>query len=473
MHKHPMPDQRTLSSNRLAGVARIYFLKYYFDLISLIHKKRDCSGTNGLTIRARRIRVRADDFETLTQVGQGGYGSVYLVKHRYSGEVSAMKVLNKEALKKMGEVKHVLIERDILTTVDSDWLVRLYYAFQDQAHVYLGMEYVPGGDLRSLLSSSGTLSPANIRFYAAEMFGAIFALHSMGYIHRDVKPENFLIDQKGHLKLGDFGLSTGFFAPNRYSLLVNELTHAERLLLSTASSYPASTPTVRDHVLIEQASSVVGSPEYMAPEVLSGKLYDYTVDYWSIGCIMHEMMTGSTNIEGLQRMNPGSSTTSYSSDENCADLLRCLLVERRKRVKSPKEITGHKYFDGIDWNLLRCCPPPFIPNLESEVDAGYFDDFDDESSRDKYKEVFERISLVRRKENEDMGSPDFRAITFRLRRVGYVGSFRDDSLSRSGYVSHTTVSLVQLLCTGHLTLVSLLNREIWNGLGLKVLQISP
>lgn len=90
-------------------------------------------------IRLRRMRGRITDFEMLTQVGQGGYGSVFLVKHKISTEVSAMKILNKEALQKMGEVKHVLIERDILTTVDSDWLVRLLYAFQDESHIYLGM----------------------------------------------------------------------------------------------------------------------------------------------------------------------------------------------------------------------------------------------------------------------------------------------------------------------------------------------
>jgi cell cycle protein kinase DBF2 len=101
------------------------------------------------------------------------------------------------------------------------------------------------------------LAPNNVRFYASEMFGAIFALHSMGYIHRDVKPENFLIDHKGHLKLGDFGLSTGFFAPNRYRLLIKELTLAERLLLSTDSSSPMTKPVVREDVLIEQVISSI------------------------------------------------------------------------------------------------------------------------------------------------------------------------------------------------------------------------
>lgn len=123
--------------------------------------------------------------------------------------------MRKGTLAKMDEVKHVLVERDILTAVKTPWLVRLLYAFQDQEHVYLAMEYVPGGDFRTLLNNSGVLKEEHARFYAAEMFAAVNELHKLGYIHRDLKPENFLVDGTGHVKLTDFGLATGALNPQK------------------------------------------------------------------------------------------------------------------------------------------------------------------------------------------------------------------------------------------------------------------
>ncbi|MCO5574672.1 hypothetical protein L7F22_028462 [Adiantum nelumboides] len=134
----------------------------------------------------------------------------------------------------MDEVRHVLTERDILTATRTPWLVRLLYAFQDQDHVFLAMEYVPGGDFRTLLNNSGVLREEHARFYAAEMFVAVNELHALGYIHRDLKPENFLVDSTGHIKLTDFGLAAGALNPGESSRSRVDWTPSRTLHSSTA-----------------------------------------------------------------------------------------------------------------------------------------------------------------------------------------------------------------------------------------------
>lgn len=146
-------------------------------------------GRERAHLRKRRTKMRLNSFHIITQVGQGGYGEVFLARRRETGEVCALKRLRKRVLVKMDEVRHVLTERDILTATKSPWLVRLLYAFQDMEHVFLAMEYVPGGDFRTLLNNSGVLREEHARFYAAEMFVAVNELHVLGYIHRDLKPE--------------------------------------------------------------------------------------------------------------------------------------------------------------------------------------------------------------------------------------------------------------------------------------------
>jgi serine/threonine protein kinase len=257
------------------------------------------TGRERANLRKRRVRLRHADFQILTQVGQGGYGQVFLAQKKDTKEVCALKVMSKNLLFKLDEVRHVLTERDILTTAKSDWLVRLLYSFQDDKNIYLAMEYVPGGDFRTLLNNTGVLSNRHARFYIAEMFCAVDALHQLGYIHRDLKPENFLVDSSGHVKLTDFGLAAGFLAPAKIESM--------RIRLEKASDTPVPFGKPMDQRTVAErregyrtmrekdvnyAKSIVGSPDYMAPEVLRGEEYDYTVDYWSLGCMLFEALTG-------------------------------------------------------------------------------------------------------------------------------------------------------------------------------------
>jgi len=312
----------TLFCRRLT---RVDFLDYYFDLLTYVGSRQNrlaafnaeypappetdeetynqmwskYAGRERANLRKRRVRLRQGDFQILTQVGQGGYGQVFLAQKKDTKEVCALKVMSKKLLFKLDEIRHVLTERDILTTAKSEWLVRLLYSFQDDKNIYLAMEYVPGGDFRTLLNNTGVLSNRHARFYIAEMFCSVDALHQLGYIHRDLKPENFLVDSTGHVKLTDFGLAAGFLAPSKIESM------RVRLEKASETSVPFGKPMEQRTVAerregyrsmrekdVNYAKSIVGSPDYMAPEVLRGEEYDFTVDYWSLGCMLFEALTG-------------------------------------------------------------------------------------------------------------------------------------------------------------------------------------
>ena len=318
---------------RLANVTQLYFLDYYFELLSYTanrqtrlqafkeHRPQPTASSQEAekeqyskdwksyinaertNLRERRTKLQHGDFQILTQVGQGGYGQVYLAQKKDTREVCALKVMSKKLLYKLDEIRHVLTERDILTTAKSDWLVRLLYAFQNDNSIYLAMEYVPGGDFRTLLNNTGVLHNRHARFYISEMFLCVDALHTLGYIHRDLKPENFLIDGTGHVKLTDFGLSTGFSKEHT-------ATYYQQLMSNTRSK---SINQNRNSVSLDQiqltvsnrnqintwrksrrqlAYSTVGTPDYIAPEIFSGKGYDKGCDWWSVGTIMFECLIG-------------------------------------------------------------------------------------------------------------------------------------------------------------------------------------
>jgi len=160
-------------------------------------------------LRLRRTKIRLADFRTVKVIGKGAFGEVRLVQKVDTGKVYAMKLLQKGEMLKRDQLAHVRAERDVLAESTSPWVVQLFYSFQDQLYLYLIMEFLPGGDLMTMLMKYDVFSEDVTRFYMAECILAIEAVHELGYIHRDIKPDNVLIDKNGHLKLSDFGLSTG------------------------------------------------------------------------------------------------------------------------------------------------------------------------------------------------------------------------------------------------------------------------
>ncbi|CAD6886237.1 unnamed protein product [Tilletia controversa] len=361
-------------------------------------------------LRKRRTRLHLAQFHIITQVGQGGYGEVFLARKRETGEVCALKRLKKSVLVKMDEVRHVLTERDILTATRTPWLVRLLYAFQDTHHVFLAMEFVPGGDFRTLLNNSGVLREEHARFYGAEMFVAVDALHRLGYIHRDLKPENFLVDASGHIKLTDFGLAAGALNPVRIESLKHKLDQVKD------TDFVYRTPAERNSLFKQMranpatarhADSIVGSPDYMAPEVLRGKDYSYAVDYWSLGCILFEFLCGFPPFSGsspeetwanlknwrkvLQRpVYTKEQDLQFNLSDVAWDSVTRLIESSDKRYASLPQMQAHPFFSALDFTKLRTLTAPFKPSLENDEDTGYFDDFNNPEDMAKYKEVKEK-----------------------------------------------------------------------------------
>ena len=423
-------------TKRLASVAQLYFLDYYCDMFDyVILRQERCNmvehrlltdpayaqnpkrqqmewrnyvGRERALLRKRRLKPKHKDFEMITQVGQGGYGQVFLARKKDTREVCALKILNKKLLVKLDETRHVLTERDILTNTRSEWLVKLLYAFQDAEKVYLAMEFVPGGDFRTLLNNTGYLIPPHARFYIAEMFAAVNSLHDLGFTHRDLKPENFLIDSKGHIKLTDFGLAAGTVSNDRIESMRVKLANLEDL---DHYQVPSKLMYERQKIFKQSqghhnlANSIVGSPDYMALEVLGGKNYDFTIDYWSLGCMLFEALCGYPPFSGSKQdetyynlknwktalRRPQTRDGRYVFSDRTWQLIIKLIASPSTRLRNFRQVQAQPYFSDINnWEALRSRTPPFTPQLDNEEDAGYFDDFEDEESMMKYKDVFAR-----------------------------------------------------------------------------------
>ncbi|KAJ1817544.1 serine/threonine-protein kinase dbf2 [Coemansia sp. RSA 2598] len=315
---------------RKVEAAQVYFLEYYVDHLTYIANRRlrldsfktamrsvqvsaqevqeswrnhQANETN--ILRRRRNRTREHEFTVLAQIGQGGFGQVFLARKRDTGEVCALKKMDKQLLIRLNEVQHILTERDILRTSKSPWLVKLLYSFQDPRHLYLAMEFVPGGDIRTLLIQNELFRHPVARFYIAEAIVAVSALHSFGYFHRDLKPENFLVDATGHVKLTDFGLSHGHLSRPTLLAMRKKLDKVkDKEFIYQSSSDKRSMSKYAAARLAEQSSraySIVGSPDYMAPEIL----------YTSLALDRHKAPRAGNN-----GGNNHSSTTSGSTNSS-------------------------------------------------------------------------------------------------------------------------------------------------------------
>ena len=273
------------------------------------------------------------------------------------------------------------------------------------------------------------------------MFACVDALHQLGYIHRDLKPENFLIDAIGHVKLTDFGLAAGFLSPQKFESMRIKLEEVNKM-----SSSPFSNPMdkrsaaerregyrhLRDRE-VNYAKSIVGSPDYMAPEVLKGEQYDFTVDYWSLGCMLFEALAGyppfagSTVDETWQNLKdwenvlekPRFEDPNYFLSTRTWDLIQRCISSKKHRFRNIQDIYKHVYFAEVEWATLREQRAPFVPELEGETDAGYFDDFGNEADMAKYKEVHEKQAALEAMADRDdpMAKGAFVGFTFRYALV--------------------------------------------------------
>ncbi|KAF7798374.1 hypothetical protein EIP86_009595 [Pleurotus ostreatoroseus] len=345
-------------------------------------------------LRLRRTKLGLDDFRTVKVIGKGAFGEVRVVQKTDTGKIYAMKTLKKEEMLKKDQLAHVRAERDVLAESNSPWVVQLYYSFQDPAYLYLIMEFLPGGDLMTMLIKYDTFSEDVTRFYIAECVLAIEAVHKLGFIHRDIKPDNILIDKDGHIKLSDFGLSTGFHKQH-------DSSYYQRLLES-ASGVQSPTTAARNSVMVnaihltmsskEQiatwkanrrklAYSTVGTPDYIAPEIFLQKGYGNECDWWSLGAIMFECLVGyppfcsESTHDTYQKIIHWPQYLMFPDDVHLSreaeDLIKRLLTSQDRRL-NVDAIRRHPFFTGVDWEAIRQIEAPFIPRLRSITDTSYF-----------------------------------------------------------------------------------------------------
>ncbi|EGR33665.1 protein kinase domain protein [Ichthyophthirius multifiliis] len=256
-------------------------------------------------MRLMRKKITANDFEPLSIIGKGAFGEVRICKCKHTQEIVAIKKMKKSEMIYKNQVSHVIAERDVLALANNiSWIVELKNSFQDQKYLYLVMEFLQGGDLMTLLIERSILSEIEVRFYAAEIVLAIESVHKMNYIHRDIKPDNILLTKNGHIKLSDFGLC--------------KQTNRKRLF------------------------STVGTPDYIAPEVFGQEGYTESVDWWSVGIIIYEMLIG---YPPFNSENPNSTCKKivqwrkYFQFPNepqistvAKDLIKKLIIENEKRI---------------------------------------------------------------------------------------------------------------------------------------------
>lgn len=297
-----------------------------------------------------KTKISLEDFELLKVLGKGTFGTVMLSKEKSSGEIFAIKVISKEMIIEKDEIKHTLTENKVLQQTKHPFLTGLKYSFQTKDKLCFVMEYVNGGELFFHLSRERRFSEDRSRFYAGEITLGLEYLHSHKIIYRDLKLENLLLDQEGHIKLTDFGLCK------------QDITYGET------------------------TSTFCGTPEYLAPEVIEDDSYGLSVDWWSLGVVVYEMICGrlpfyhqdhdllfEVILSKPVRFPHDISGKAISVLEG---LLRKDPSQRLGGGKDgPSEVKGHPFFASVDWEKLfdKEIEPPFKPKIKSDTDVSYFD----------------------------------------------------------------------------------------------------
>ncbi|EGC32560.1 hypothetical protein DICPUDRAFT_98847 [Dictyostelium purpureum] len=304
-------------------------------------------GPEEIIFSKNKQSATKDDFELLTVIGKGSFGKVMQVKKKGEDKIFAMKVLRKDAIIARKQVNHTKSEKTILQSISHPFIVNLHYAFQTKDKLYMVLDFVNGGELFFHLKREGRFSEPRVKIYAAEIVSALDHLHRQDIVYRDLKPENILLDSEGHICITDFGLSK--------KIETNDGTF-----------------------------TFCGTPEYLAPEVLNGHGHGCAVDWWSLGTLLYEMLTGlppfySQNVSMMYQkiLNGELKIPTYISPE-AKSLLEGLLtreVDKRLGSKGGAEVKKHPWFKNIDWEKLdrKEVEVHFKPKVKSGTDISQID----------------------------------------------------------------------------------------------------
>uniref|UniRef100_A0A667WLQ3 non-specific serine/threonine protein kinase n=1 Tax=Myripristis murdjan TaxID=586833 RepID=A0A667WLQ3_9TELE len=333
-------------------------------------------------LRLKRTRLGLEDFESLKVIGRGAFGEVRLVQKKDTGHVYAMKILRKADMLEKEQVGHIRAERDILVEADSLWVVKMFYSFQDKMNLYLIMEFLPGGDMMTLLMKKDTLTEEATQFYIAETVLAIDSIHQLGFIHRDIKPDNLLLDSRGHVKLSDFGLCTGLKRAHRTEFYKN-LNHSlpSDLTFQNMNSKRKAETWKRNRRQL--AFSTVGTPDYIAPEVFMQNGYNKLCDWWSLGVIMYEMLIGyppfcsETPQETYRKVMNWRETLTFPPEVPISEKAKDLILSLQSYIIHVEEIKSNAFFEGVDYDHIRERPAAIPIEIKSIDDTSNFDEFPD------------------------------------------------------------------------------------------------
>ncbi len=310
-------------------------------------KKYEGKEKDAYQAKEFKSKVTLNDFQVIKMLGKGAFGKVLLVYNEELKKYFAMKTLKKDYIKKYQQTKHTKEERKILEKIDYPFISKLYYAFQNDKKLYMITEYMPGGEMFYHLHNNEHFSENKARFYIAEIVLAIDHLHKNNILYRDLKPENILLDELGHIKLTDFGLSK-----------------------------------IMNNIEKDKTYTICGTPIYVAPEVLTGQGYNKLVDWWSLGVLLYEFLAGySPYKEARIKIDIKIYKKKLEQDplisDSAFDLIQKLCTfDVNKRIgKNVSDIKNHVFFKDIDWIKLekKEITPPYKPKIKYAGDVGNFD----------------------------------------------------------------------------------------------------
>ena len=294
-----------------------------------------------------KSKITIDDFQIVKVLGTGAFGKVSLVYNEELQRYFAMKSLKKDYIKKYQQTKHTKEERYIMEKIDYPFISKLYYAFQTKKSLFMITEFMAGGEMFHHLHECGHFDENRARFYIAELVLAIDHLHKNNILYRDLKPENILLDEIGHIKLTDFGLSK-----------------------------------IMNNIEKDKTYTVCGTPIYVAPEVLMGKGYNKLVDWWSLGVLLYEFLAGYSPFREMKnkidiniykkklKQDPLISDTAFNLIKKL-----CQPNVSERLGKNASDIKNHKFFEDIDWVKLekKQITPPYKPKIRYQGDVRNFD----------------------------------------------------------------------------------------------------